>query len=162
MSDDEEQAVTLGDGEPVEGAPLSRVSARLMWGIERSTVLEREGDTVVRTPDGPRTLADVLAAVDVPYFATQREFETTVREAVGSGPVPTATDEPADDAGGDGSNDDSDTGHSEPAPDDDSDTGHSEPSTSDDDSNGSELESGGSEAGSSDGSETESDDDSGN
>jgi hypothetical protein len=145
MSDDEEQAVTLGDGEPVEGAPLSRVSARLMWGIERSTVLEREGDTVVRTPDGPRTLADVLAAVDVPYFATQREFETTVREAVGSGPVPTATDEPADDAGGD---DDSDTGHSEPAPDDDSD--------------GSELESGGSEADSSDGSETESDDDSGN
>ena len=162
MSDDEEQAVTLGDGEPVEGAPLSRVSARLMWGIERSTVLEREGDTVVRTPDGPRTLADVLAAVDVPYFATQREFETTVREAVGSGPVPTATDEPADDAGGDGSNDDSDTGHSEPAPDDDSDTGHSEPSTSDDDSNGSEFESGGSEADSSDGSETESDDDSGN
>ena len=149
MSDDEEQAVTLGDGEPVEGAPLSRVSARLMWGIERSTVLEREGDTVVRTPDGPRTLADVLAAVDVPYFATQREFETTVREAVGSGPVPTATDEPADDAGGDGSNDDSDTGHSEP-------------STSDDDSNGSEFESGGSEADSSDGSETESDDDSGN
>ena len=162
MSDDEEQAVTLGDGEPVEGAPLSRVSARLMWGIERSTVLEREGDTVVRTPDGPRTLADVLAAVDVPYFATQREFETTVREAVSSGPVPTATDEPADDAGGDGSNDDSDTGHSEPAPDDDSDTGHSEPSTSDDDSNGSEFESGGSEADSSDGSETESDDDSGN
>ena len=148
MSDDEEQAVTLGDGEPVEGAPLSRVSARLMWGIERSTVLEREGDTVVRTPDGPRTLADVLAAVDVPYFATQREFETTVREAVGSGPVPTATDEPADDAESDES--------------DDSDTGHSEPSTSDDDSNGSELESGGSEADSSDGSETESDDDSGN
>ena len=137
MSDDEEQAVTLGDGEPVEGAPLSRVSARLMWGIERSTVLEREGDTVVRTPDGPRTLADVLAAVDVPYFATQREFETTVREAVGSGPVPTATDEPADDAESDGSDDDSDT-------------------------DGSEVESGGSEADSSDGSETESDDDSGN
>jgi hypothetical protein len=159
MSDDEEQAVTLGDGEPVEGAPLSRVSARLMWGIERSTVLEREGDTVVRTPDGPRTLADVLAAVDVPYFATQREFETTVREAVGSGPVPTATDESADDAESDGS-DDGEADGSKSAPDDDADG--SEPSTSDDDSNGSEFESGGSEADSSDGSETESDDDSGN
>jgi len=42
MSDDEseeetEPAVELGDGPDVEGAPLSRVTARLTWGIEYST-----------------------------------------------------------------------------------------------------------------------------
>lgn len=88
--DEDEPAVALGEGEPVEGAPLARVSARLMYGIERSTVIDREGDTTVRTPDGPRELADVLADVDVPYFATRQEFEGVVEEAIGTGPVPTA------------------------------------------------------------------------
>lgn len=92
MADDDDTAVELGEGNPVEGAPLARVSARLMWGIEKSAVLEREGDTVIRTPDGPRTLADVLEAVDQPYFSTQREFEDAVRAVIGSGPVPTADD----------------------------------------------------------------------
>jgi hypothetical protein len=88
--DEDEPAVTLGEGEPVEGAPLARVSARLMYGIEKSTVIEREGETTVRTPDGPRELADVLEDVDVPYFATRQEFEQAVQDAVGTGPVPTA------------------------------------------------------------------------
>lgn len=89
-SDDEEEPdVALGEGEPVEGAPLARVSARLMYGIEKSTVVEREGETTVRTPDGPQDLADVLEDVDVPYFATRQEFEHAVQEAVGTGPVPT-------------------------------------------------------------------------
>jgi len=87
--DEGEPAVVLGEGQPVEGAPLARVSARLMYGIERSTVIEREGETTVRTSDGPRELADVLDRVDVPYFATRQEFESAVREAVGRGPVPT-------------------------------------------------------------------------
>jgi hypothetical protein len=87
--DEDEPAITLGEGEPVEGAPLARVSARLMYGIEKSTVSEREGETSIRTPDGPRELADVLHDVDVPYFATRQEFESAVQEAIGTGPVPT-------------------------------------------------------------------------
>lgn len=89
-SDDEEPAIALGEGELVEGAPLARVSARLMYGIEKSTVIEREGETTVRTPKGPQELAAVLEDVDVPYFATRQEFESTVQEAMGAGPVPTA------------------------------------------------------------------------
>jgi len=73
----------------VEGAPLSRVTARLTWGIEHSTVVEREGDTTIRTPDGPRELAAVLEDVDVPYFSDRHEFEDAVRSVIGTGPVPT-------------------------------------------------------------------------
>lgn len=94
MSDEDENeaepAVELGDGPPVEGAPLARVSSRLTWGIERSTVVDREGDAVVRTPEGPRELGAILEEVDVPYFAHRREFEDAVREVIGEGPVPTA------------------------------------------------------------------------
>jgi len=92
MSDEDsedEPAVELGAGPAVEGAPLSRVIARLTWGIEHSTVVEREGDTVVRTPDGPRELADVLAEIDETYFPDRHAFEEAVREVTGTGPVPT-------------------------------------------------------------------------
>ncbi len=93
MADDEsenEPAVPLAKGAPVEGAPVARVAARLMWGIEKSEIAAREGDTVVRTPDGPRELADVLADVDQPYFATRQEFLDAVGDTIGDGPVPTA------------------------------------------------------------------------
>jgi len=94
MSDDEsedaeEPAVELGDGADVAGAPLARVSARLTWGIEHSTIVDREGDTTIRTPDGPQELATVLEDVDVPYFADRQEFESAVRDAIGTGPIPT-------------------------------------------------------------------------
>ncbi|WP_424003114.1 DUF5789 family protein [Haloarcula salina] len=94
MSDDDSEeeeapAVELGEGPDVEGAPLSRVSARLTWGIEHSTIVEREGETTIRTPDGPQELASVLEDVDVPYFADRHEFENAVREVLGTGPVPT-------------------------------------------------------------------------
>lgn len=92
MSDDEsedEPAVELGEGEAVAGAPLARVGSRLTWGIEHSTIVDREGDTEIRTPDGPRPLADVLDDVDVPYFESRREFEDAVRAEIGDGPVPT-------------------------------------------------------------------------
>jgi hypothetical protein len=92
MSDDDseaEPAVELGTGPDVEGAPLARVIARLSWGIEHSTVVDREGDTVIRTPDGPRKLADVLEEVDVPYFSDRHEFADAVRAVIGTGPVPT-------------------------------------------------------------------------
>lgn len=92
MSDDEsddEPAVELGEGPDVEGAPLARVTARLTWGIEHSTIVDREGDTTIRTPDGPQDLAGVLADVNVPYFSDRHEFEDAVREVIGTGPVPT-------------------------------------------------------------------------
>ncbi|MBX0321756.1 hypothetical protein EGH21_01800 [Halomicroarcula sp. F13] len=93
MSDDDSEeeapAVELGSGPDVEGAPLARVTARLTWGIEHSTVVDREGDTTIRTPDGPQELAEVMDDVDEPYFADRHEFEAAVREVVGTGPVPT-------------------------------------------------------------------------
>lgn len=89
----DEPAVELGDGPAVEGAPLARVSSRLTWGLERSEVRRKEGDTEIRTPDGPRSVADVLDEVDVPYFESRNEFESAMREAVGVGPVATSVDE---------------------------------------------------------------------
>lgn len=86
----EEPAVRLGEGEPVEGAPLARVASRLTWGIEKSEVRRREGDTTIRTGDGPRALGDVLDEVDETYFDSRQSFEGAVREVVGYGPIPTA------------------------------------------------------------------------
>jgi hypothetical protein len=65
------------------------VTAGITGRIRDSTVVEREGDTTIRTPDGPRTLADILADVSVPYFADRHEFEDAVRAVIGTGPVPT-------------------------------------------------------------------------
>ena len=97
MSDDEETeeepAVELGEGDPVEGAPLARVASRLHYAVERSEVVRREGDATIRTPDGPRELADVLEETDEVYFDTRQAFVDAVREVVGTGPVPTAREE---------------------------------------------------------------------
>ncbi|MFB6093510.1 MAG: DUF5789 family protein [Halanaeroarchaeum sp.] len=90
MADDEEQTVSLGEGESVEGAPLARVSARLTWAIQKSEIDRKEGDTVIRTPAGPRKLSAVLEEVDETYFDTRRAFEDAVREVIGVGPVSTA------------------------------------------------------------------------
>ncbi|CCQ37995.1 uncharacterized protein Nmlp_3883 [Natronomonas moolapensis 8.8.11] len=94
MSDTDEEtegpAVPLGEGEPVEGAPLARVASRLHYAIGKSDVVRREGDTVVRTPDGPRELAAILEETDEVYFDTRRAFETAVRDVIGTGPIPTA------------------------------------------------------------------------
>ncbi|MFB6169960.1 MAG: DUF5789 family protein [Haloarculaceae archaeon] len=86
---EEEQApvVELGEGEDVEGAPLARVTSRLHWGIEKSELERREGDTVIRTPEGPTELADVLAETDETYFPTRQDFVDAVRAVVGTGPV---------------------------------------------------------------------------
>ncbi|MFB6124643.1 MAG: DUF5789 family protein [Halanaeroarchaeum sp.] len=89
-TDEDGPAVELGEGEPVEGAPLARVAARLTWAIQKSEVDRKEGDTVIRTPEGPRELSSVLADVDETYFDTRRAFEDAVRNAIGAGPVPTA------------------------------------------------------------------------
>ncbi|WP_136602038.1 DUF5789 family protein [Salinigranum halophilum] len=93
MADDEEAAeepvVELGEGEAVEGQPLARVAARLTWPHEKSRVIEKEGDSVIRTPAGPQSLADVLGDVDVTYFDTRQSFVAAVTEAVGDAPVQT-------------------------------------------------------------------------
>ncbi len=93
MSDNDEDegpAVPLGDGEPVEGAPIARVASRLHYAIEKSEIDRREGETTIRTPDGPRELASVLAETDEVYFDTRQAFERAVRDVIGTGPVPTA------------------------------------------------------------------------
>lgn len=93
MSDDEDEeapSVELGEAAAVEGAPLARVASRLHWGMAKSEIERREGETRVRTPDGPTPLAEVLDRVDVPYFESRREFVTAVRDEVGIGPVPTS------------------------------------------------------------------------
>lgn len=90
-TEDDEPAVPLGDGESVEGAPLARVASRLYYAIEKSEVVRREGDTTIRTPDGPRDLGDVLEESDEVYFDTRQAFEEAVRDVVGTGPVPTGS-----------------------------------------------------------------------
>jgi hypothetical protein len=88
--EDESPAVPLGEGAPVEGAPPARVASRLHYAIEKSELIRREGETTIRTPDGPRELASVLEESDEVYFDTRQAFENAVREAIGTGPVPTA------------------------------------------------------------------------
>ncbi|MFB6191786.1 MAG: DUF5789 family protein [Haloarculaceae archaeon] len=103
MADDEEESgpvVELGEGDPVPGAPLARVTARLHYGIERSEVIRREGDVEIRTPDGPRRLEGVLAEVEDTYFPRRQDLEAAVRSVVGHGPVPTGEAGAGD--GGDG------------------------------------------------------------
>jgi len=89
-NDEDAPAVELGEGEPVEGAPLARVASRLHYAIEKSAVVRREGDTEIRTPDGPRELRELLDEGDEVYFDTRQAFETAVRDGIGTGPVPTA------------------------------------------------------------------------
>ena len=92
MSDDEESepAVTLGEKTPVEGAPLARVTSRLSWPRAASEIDHLEGDSVIRTPEGPRELSGVLTEIDETYFERRQEFETHVRDVIGTGPVQTA------------------------------------------------------------------------
>ena len=92
---DQEPAVELGDPATVEGAPVERVAARLHYGIERSEVVRREGETDIRTPDGPRRLTDVLEASGETYFDRRQALLDAVRDVVGTGPVPIASGDEA-------------------------------------------------------------------
>lgn len=95
MSDEdeaEEEAplVELGERTPVEGAPLARVASRLHWPIQRSEIRRKEGETVVRTPEGPERIGQLLDGTDIAYFESRQEFVDACREVAGTGPVPTA------------------------------------------------------------------------
>jgi len=96
MADDNEEeaepAVELGEGESVEGAPLARVASRLHWPVQKSEILRKEEGATVRTPEGPRELADLLEQVDETYFQSRQEFLEVVRDVTGTGPVPTASE----------------------------------------------------------------------
>jgi hypothetical protein len=85
--EDDGPVVGLGEETPVEGQPLARVAARLTWPHEMSRIREQEGDSVVRTPDGPQPLSDVLDEIDETYVDSRQTFVTAVREVVGTGPV---------------------------------------------------------------------------
>ena len=84
-----EPAVELGEGPDVAGEPVARVASRLTWPATRSDVREQEGDSELRTPDGPRTLDDVLAESEVPLFENRSDFVQAVEDVVGRGPVAT-------------------------------------------------------------------------
>lgn len=85
----EAPAVELGEGPDVDGAPVARIAARFQWGRKKSAIVAREGETEIRTPDGPRTLESVLDSVDETYFARRQDFVEAVHGAVGRGPVAT-------------------------------------------------------------------------
>ncbi|GAB7010029.1 DUF5789 family protein [Halorubrum trueperi] len=88
-ADEAEPAVELGEGPDVSGEPIARVASRLTWPAKRSDVVTQEGDAVVRSPEGPRDLDEVLADAEVPLFESRSEFVATVEELVGRGPVAT-------------------------------------------------------------------------
>ncbi|EMA48029.1 DUF5789 family protein [Halococcus saccharolyticus] len=90
--DEDGPVVELGESESIEGVPLARATSRLTWGMEKSRLERRIGDTEIRTPEGPRRIDDVLDEIDETYFERRQEFESHVHEVVGTGPVPT-TDE---------------------------------------------------------------------
>lgn len=87
--DDEETAPTvrLGDDEPVRGAPIARVAARQHYPLQRSQLLDRAGEIEIRTPAGPTTIETVIQETDTAIFPTATALITTIREAVGDGPV---------------------------------------------------------------------------
>jgi len=94
MSDDEESeteepAVELGEHEPVEGAPVARIVSRLTWPQTRSDVIEQEGESVIRTPDGPQVLEEILDTVDTRYFDKRHTFREAIEDVIGTGTIPT-------------------------------------------------------------------------
>ncbi|KTG09724.1 hypothetical protein AUR64_08780 [Haloprofundus marisrubri] len=89
-AEDEGPVVELGDGEPVDGAPLAQVASRLTWPQQASSIRQKEGDAVIRTPSGAQTLSDVLDRIDDTYFDTRQTFVSKVHAVVGDEPVETS------------------------------------------------------------------------
>ena len=88
--EEEAPAIELGEGPHVEGAPLARVASRLSWPRAKSDVIVQEGETEIRTADGPTALSAIMDEIETPYYATRQEFVRDVREVIGYGPVETA------------------------------------------------------------------------
>lgn len=90
---DEEPAIALGDDPPVPGAPVGRVASRISWPRAKSDILAAEGETQIRTADGPRPLSELLDGVDISYFGRHQEFVGAIRDEIGYGPVAEDADE---------------------------------------------------------------------
>ena len=88
-AEEEAPAVELGEGPDIEGEPLARVASRLTWPAKRSDVRAQEGETVIRTPEGPVELDEALAESEVPLFESRSDFLEAVENVVGRGPVAT-------------------------------------------------------------------------
>lgn len=88
-ADDDAPAVQLGDGRSVDGAPIARIAARLAWPQTKSDIRETFGETAIRTPEGPESLATILESVDDTYFDRRQTFVTAVRDVIGREPVAT-------------------------------------------------------------------------
>ncbi|MFC6752863.1 DUF5789 family protein [Halorubrum tibetense] len=86
---EEVPAVELGEGPDVAGEPIARVASRLTWPAKRSDIRAQEGDSEIRTPEGPVELDGALAESDVSLFESRGEFVDAVEEVVGRGPVAT-------------------------------------------------------------------------
>lgn len=86
---DDTSVVELGEPATVDGAPLARIASRLSWPQEKSEINRKEGESVIRTPNGPRSLTELLDESDQTYFARRQDFENAIREITGVGPVPT-------------------------------------------------------------------------
>ena len=88
-TDEEAPAVELGEGPKIDGEPLARAASRLTWPAKRSDVRAQEGETVIRTPEGPVELDEALAESEVPLFESRSDFLEAVEDVVGRGPVAT-------------------------------------------------------------------------
>ena len=94
MTDEDEEdgeadtpAVELGEGEAIEGAPLARVASRLTWPQEASRIREKEGESTIRTPDGPRRIDELLEEAGETYFESRQQFRAEIESVIGTGPV---------------------------------------------------------------------------
>lgn len=86
-SEDEQPTVELGDDDSVPGAPIARIAARLSWPQEKSEINRKEGETDIRTPNGPTPLSELLDEVETTYFARRQDFINALENVIGKGPI---------------------------------------------------------------------------
>lgn len=92
MADEEsedEPAVELGPEASIEGAPIARVASRLSWPARKSDIEEQEGDSTIRTPEGPKELQTMLDSIETTYFDRRQTFIDELSEVTATGAVPT-------------------------------------------------------------------------
>ncbi|ERG96403.1 DUF5789 family protein [Haloquadratum walsbyi] len=111
---DDEPIVELGEKTPVAGQPLARVAARLTWPHEVSRIIDQEGESMIRTPTGPRQLESVLMDVDDTYIDSRQTFVSAVEDVIGNGPVETESHDANDNHDGESTTDADTDGDADP------------------------------------------------
>jgi hypothetical protein len=71
----------------VEGAPIERIASRLTWPQEKSEIVRKEGEELIRTPDGAKKLEELLEEVDTTYFSRRQMFVEVLEKRIGKGNV---------------------------------------------------------------------------